>query len=331
LTYYESVNGTGRIVQAREYVYVGEGKGDYRKDGEDYVPETGGDYIEVIRQLTESDTGLSGYEINGGLRLTLSGRIFSTKGILNDLSFDSDLNHRTNLKDNIGLKAKHLFILNSYNDNEMSYKTYDYNQRLTFRLNKAGDYIRHIYKSSRSDGSDYQFESLRDRSRANGLDLKLFSRSKIGLELSGEVSSQKRSLYSGNVDLHKYSGNATPEIRPVSSLRINVPLEYSHEKEKIKNLIIDSYSSGLQVIWNIRQIGRFEANGGYTRVDIDNQSAFIPYVAAGGKKRGDNYTAGLSARFKLNSYSRVEFRYNYKKLGDGYDNSTLRLEAKAEF
>jgi hypothetical protein len=331
-TYYESVNGTGRILRAREYIFVGEGKGNYRKDGEDYVPEAGGDYIEVIRQLGESGTDqVSGYEITGGLRITLSGQAISSDNFLSRLSLDSDLSHRTNLKGNVNLQAKYLAIVNSFEPDAMSYKTYDFRQRTTYRLNPTGDYLRHTYKASRSDGNDFQFENLRDRSQANILDLKLFSREVIGFLISGETSSQKRFLYSGNVDLQRSAGRINPEIRPVQALRLDFPFVYSTEKEKINNYDIKSYLIGLQATFNIRQYGRFEFNGDYTRVDINNENIFVPYVAAGGKKPGDNYSLTGSARFKLNSYSRLEMRYSYKKLGDGYTNSTLRLEARAEF
>jgi len=79
------------------------------------------------------------------------------------------------------------------------------------------------------------------------------------------------------------------------------------------------------------KLGRFEFKGGYTRVQTDREDVFLPYITAGGRKEGDNYNAMISSRFKLNSYSRIELRYTYRKLGDGYTNSNLRLEAKAEF
>lgn len=114
-------------------------------------------------------------------------------------------------------------------------------------------------------------------------------------------------------------------------LKIEIPLAYSTENEKNKSLVTDSYSIGAKAIANFRNIGRFEFDGTYTRVEIDTEDAFVPYVIAGGKKPGDNFTVLISTRFKLNSYSRVELRYTHKKLGDGYSNSILRLEARAEF
>ena len=91
------------------------------------------------------------------------------------------------------------------------------------------------------------------------------------------------------------------------------------------------YSSGIKATVNFRQYGRLEINGGYSRVITSRDDVFLPFAAAAGKKQGDNYTSMITARLKLNSYSRVELRYNYKKLGDGYSNNNLRLEVKAQF
>lgn len=331
-TFYESVNAAGRILRAREYVFVGDGKGDFRRDGDDYVPEPGGDYIEVIRNLGEGEVGsLGNYEISGGLRVRLNARILTSDKILSRISYDSDLNHRTNLSDAEQLQLKYLSPISRFNPDDMTYKTYDFRQRTTFKLNMSGDYVRHTLKLSRSDGSNYQFENLSDRANSNAADIRLFSRSSIGFQAAGEYASEKKWLYSGNVDLIKTLIRFVPDFRPLNTVRVEIPLEYAAEKERIKNLKIDSYAIGIKTTLNIRNYGRFEFDGGYTRVELDGQNLFIPYIVAGGKKPGDNFNGLVTARFKLNSYSRMEFRYTYKELGDGYNNSTLRLEARAEF
>ncbi len=333
ITYYESVNGTGRLSRAREYIFVGDGKGDYRKDGEDYVPEPGGDYIEVIRQLGEGDTqaGVTGYEISGGMRARLNGKILSNNNLLARFSYDNDFSHRTNLASGIRLKAGYLLPIQKFDQTEMSLRTYDYSQRLTFKLNRTGDYIRHTLKSSQSDGIDYEFEVLNNKTLANIADLKLLTRKTVGFLISTELASEIRWLYSGNIDLTRIKTGLTPEIRPSRNVKIEIPLEYTDEKEKIGDIRIQSYAIALESVINFRRLGRFEFNGGYARVETDREDVFLPYVTAGGRKAGDNYNAMISSRFKLNSYSQFELRYTYRKLGDGYTNSNLRLEAKAEF
>jgi hypothetical protein len=332
ITFYESVNASGRILRAREYVYVGDGKGDFRKDGDDYVPEPGGDYIEVIRQLGEGDADQAGnYEITGGLRIRLNARALTKDNILSRLSYDGDLNHRTNIAGGGKFRAKYLFPLSKFDSEEMIFKDYNFRQRTTFKLNRSGDYIRHTLKLSRSDGSNFQFEELSDKALSNAGDLKLFSRAAIGLLIATEYSSEKKWLYSGNIDLIKIRARFVPELRPRQAIKMEIPFEYSTEDERIKDLTIESYSLGLKTILNIKNYGRFELNSGYTRVEINKENSFVPYVVAGGKKPGNNYNSLLTARFKLNSYSRIELRYTYKELGDGYNNSTLKLEARAEF
>jgi len=333
ITYYESVNGTGRVSRAREYIYVGDGKGDFRQDGEDYVPEPGGDYIEVIRQLGTGDAqaGVTGYEISGGLRVRLNGKVIADNSLLARLSYDNDFSHKANLDAGIRLKAGHLLPIQKFDQTEMSLRIYNYSQRMAFKLNQSGDYIRYTLKSSRSDGTDYQFEILNNKTLANIADLKLLTRKPVGFLISTELASETRWLYSGNIDLKRIKADLTPEVRPSRNVKIEIPLEYADENEKTRDMRIQSYSIALKSIVNFQKLGRFEFNGGYTRVDIDRENTFLPYVAAGGRKEGDNYNAMISSRFKLNSYSRIELRYTYRKLGDGYTNSNLRLEARAEF
>jgi len=228
------------------------------------------------------------------------------------------------------LRPKHLFPFFQYDD-EITYRTYNYNQRTTLRLNRSGDFIRHTLKALKSKGTDYQFENLDNRVFTNIADLKMLSGKTVSYLISTEYSLEKSMLYSGSVDLTRLRIKLAPEFHPAQVLQVEIPLEFSSEDEKSRKIKIFSYSAGIKTIMNFRKSGRIEISGGYTRVDINKDDVFIPYRAASGKKQGDNYTGLISARFKLNSYSRVELRYNYKKLGDGYSNSNLRLEAKAQF
>jgi len=328
VTFYENVNGAGRISREREYIYVGDGNGDFRLDGDDYIPEQGGDYIEVIRQLEQTE--LSGYQVSGGFRLRLDGRAFFKKGLLGNIHYENDLSHKTYLSALTKLQPKHLFPFFQYDD-EITYRTYNYNQRTTLRLNRSGDFVRHTLKAMKSKGTDFQFENLDNRTLTNIADLKMLSGKTVSYLISAEHSQEKSLLYSGSVDLTRLRVKLVPEFHPAQVLRVETPLELSSEDEKNREVKILSYSAGMKTIINFRKSGRIEINGGYTRVDIDKENIFIPYKAASGKKQGDNYTGLISARFKLNSYSQMELRYNYKKLGDGYSNSNLRLEAKAQF
>ena len=329
LTFYESINGTSRLARAREYIFVGDGRGNFRKDGDDYIPEPGGDYIEVIRQLGETE--LSGYEISGGFRGRVAGKVFSKQGILSKINYENELTHKTYLTAATDLQAKYLVPLYQFNDDETTFRTYEYNQRTTFRLNRSGDYIRHTLKTSRSQGADFQFENLDSRSLTNIADFKILSGKGISYSISTEYSTENKQLYSGSVDLERLKIQLVPEFHPIMILRIEMPLEFSNEDEKIRDVTVLSYSAGVKSIINFRRAGRIEIEGGYTRVDTDREDIFLPYVLAAGRKQGDNFNGLISARFKLNSYSHVELQFNYKKLGDGYSISNLRLEAKAQF
>ena len=337
-TFYESVNGSTPVTRVREYIYVGDGKGDYRKDGDDYVPEPGGDYIEIIRQIGEyepSTGGLLNYEITGGARARFDGKGISENSeapwsvIVNNINYEVDLSYKTNLAGGINLKAKHLFGLSDFD--EFILKNFDFRQRTTFRINKTGDYFRHTLNVSRGQGTDFQFENLDDQALSNIVDLKLLSGGRTSYFISTEVSSEKRWLYSGKVDFNKLRIGFAPEYHPSSGLRIAALLNFSKTDEKIRELQVLVYSAGLNAMFNFRKTGRLEAEGNYSYVDVDQQDIFLPYVIAGSKKSGDNFNGMFSARFRLNSYSRLEVRYVYKKLGDGYSNSNLRLEVKAEF
>ncbi|MCD6163219.1 MAG: hypothetical protein J7K40_12540 [candidate division Zixibacteria bacterium] len=329
ITFYESVNGAGRISREREYIYVGDGNGDYRKDGDDYVPETGADYIEVVKQLDE--TGLAGYEISGGLRLRANGKVISKCGLLSKIIYDNDFSYRTNLSAATDIQPRHLFPLTNISGDEILYRTYNYNQRTTFRLNQSGDYIRHTFKMSASNGNNYQFEQLDDNALVNTADFKILSRRKVSYLISTEYAAEKRILYSGSIDIKRLGIKLIPEYHPSGMLQIEIPLAYSNENEKARDVKISIYSGGIKTIVNFRQYGRIEVNGGYSRVNTSREDVFLPFAVAAGKKKGDNYNGMITARLKLNSYSRAELRYNYKKLGDGYSNNNLRLEVKAQF
>jgi hypothetical protein len=330
LTFYENVNGTARVLQAREYIYVGKGKGDYRRDGNDYVAEPGGEYVEIIRQAIDQTVGESGYQVSGGLRLRYDG--FSTgNGRLSGFSCENDLNFQQYLLPRMAIAADQLLPFGRFKPDELSYRNYNYRQKLKYRPNKRDDYISHTLTVSQNKGSRYQLENLESNLIENAIDTKVSAGKRSSILFFGKLAFDKQTLYSGKVDVERYRVGATPDYQIADNLRLSSLIDILREKERVRNLVVHTYSIGPKVIGVIINAVRIECEFGYSSVLINREESAIPYVLADNKKSGDNYNLILNGRFKLSRNGNMTISYSYKKLGDGYYNYNLRAEARAEF
>jgi hypothetical protein len=330
ITFYENVNGTARVLQTREYLYVGKGKGDYRRDGSDYVAEPGGEYVEIIRQSNEQAEGASGYQIMGGFRARYDGNSSDYKS-LERLNIESDLNYQQNLYPQIRLDFDKLFPFGHSDSSEVSYRNYNYRQKIRYRLNNRGDYLAYSLNLSRNTGSQYQFENLASRLLENQIETKISSGNRASYLLTGKLADDVQTLYSGKVDIDRIQVGFAPDYQIASGVRITALFGILNEQENIQDLQVTTYSITPKTIGNIRNVIRLECEISYSSVRFNRTGAIIPYVLAESKKPGDNYNLQFNARFKLNRYGEMMLLYNYKKLGDGYSNYNFRAEAKAEF
>jgi hypothetical protein len=332
VTFYENINGTARVLKAREYIFVGKGKGDYRRDGSDYVPEQGGEYIEVIRQLGDQPAagGVSGYQVTGGLRARYDGGALA-KGIMKHLIYENDLTYQMNTQAGVNISVGRLLPMGRFDVSKLGYRNHDFKQRIKYRFGNRGNYLSHTLNSSQTLGNQYQFENLESRSLANAFELKMSTGTRASYLTAVELGSDKSSLYSGNVNIDRVKIGFTPEFQIGEILRLANLIEYLSEKEKIRNIVVSTYSLSPKLVFNIRNIGRIESEIDYSRVQVGKMDILLPYVLAEGKKPGDNYNLLLNGRLKVNQFSSLVISYNYKKLGDGYSNYNFRIEAKAEF
>lgn len=330
VTFYENVNGTARVLQAREYIYVGKGKGDYRRDGNDYVAEPGGEYVEIIRQAADQAAGESGYQVSGGLRLRYDGYSAGNRR-LSGFSCENDLNFQQYLLPRINIAADKLLPFGRFKSAELNYRNYNYRQRLKYCPTKRADYISHTLTTSRNKGSRYQLENLESNFIENAIDTKISTGKRLSILFSGKLAFDKQTLYSGNVDIKRYRVGATPDYQIADNLRLSSLIDILRENERIRNLVVHTYSIGPKVIGVIINAVRIECEFGYSSVLINREKSAIPYVLADNKKEGDNYNLILNGRIKLGRNGNMTISYNYKKLGDGYSNYNFRAEARAEF
>lgn|GEM_PF-1887067 len=328
--FFENLNGSTRSAKIREFVYVGRGKGDYRLDGQDYVPEHGGEYIQVIRPagLLE-DFGPAGYEIGGGWRARFEGDALFASSFARKVTVENDLSFENDLAPNTDLKIGHM--LPAFGDDvRPQYESFAMRHRTTFRLPPPFEYVRNTLNLSRNRGSQYDFESVDDRLSAIDIELRVDPRNAAGYLFAAGYAADRRLVYSGAYDIRRYKVEFTQFYRLSSALRLEIPISGRREMEIRRDFGVSSFGGGLRTVLNLGMMSRLETQLNYFRVNTAAQPR-LAYLFAEGRKSGDNFDGLLLFRFKPNGYTEMEIRYAYKRLGDGYNNYNLRLEAKAEF
>lgn len=323
----ERLSAVNERVQSRNFIFVGNGDGEYRFEDGEYIRDPDGDYILVLEELGEGEkiTEIAS-EISGLLRpFSLIGDRDENETTLGRLIVETDLTY--NQKKNKGkLNFGDFIPWKKNNLDDLLFR----DGRLEMRLFYYPPLSKHRFKynlvRAYQDGRRYANEINRDDLRSDELTWAFPAGKKLNFVLGGLIARQKRQINQINLDLgrHKESGSVEYRFHESWNLRVGIAYEDIRQKDIDVTSRIPSTSYG--ITRELGKKGRISADITYFRVMVNPAGSYIPYQVAGGKREGDNFEGNIRARIEPFKNGRFELTYRIEKFSQRPDRQNLRLE-----
>lgn len=323
----ERLNSSNERLRAKNYIFVGAGKGDYRLQDGEYIKDPQGDYILIIEEVGE---GARVAEINSELGGSLAPFVIADPKREIEKSIGR-LNIEANLTFNLRKLSNSLlgedFIPWKISGREnISYQT----GQLDFRVYYYPPYDKQRikYNASRSfeDGAPYANESANNNFRSDELSWFFPIGKPLDMQL-GYLTSRSRRLVNGvGYTIQRDRGGALSNYRFAEFwiLSLGSSLESARQSDTGLRALMPSGELGLAR--DFRKTGRISGRLIYSRMNIKPQGVYIPYQLASGKKAGDNLEANLTARMQVTKNGRLDFSYRFQSYEIKSRRNNLRLE-----
>jgi hypothetical protein len=323
----ERLSASNERVQARNFIFVGEGNGEYRLEDGEYIRDPNGEYILVLEELGEGQkiTEVSS-ELYGSVRPLLF--ISSEEGIEESagrLIIESELaydqrksNNRLIFADFVPWKKDNLDDL-VFRNGRLDLRVFYYPPSSQHRLK---------YNMIRSyeDGQRFVNEINRDNLSSDEISWAFPTGEKLNFILTGFISRRQRQINQVSLNLRRHKESISTEYRFHESWSLRMEGEYENIRQKEADIISHIPSINSVLTRELGKRGRISANISYFRVIVRPEGSYIPYQVAGGKREGDNFEGGIRARVAATENGRFELTYRFEDFSMRPERQNLRLE-----
>ena len=346
LKFYHSQNQVHSAQRVNTYIDVGEGKGEYRYEDGEYVPDPDGNFILVTEWVGDTSPSL---DLNKSIRLIFSPSKVASRGSAN--SFWSDLGKIFSTDSFVNLTGKF-----GGKENWSSYFLYPLNkipkdtalsQNLTLRHdlyllpNFRPLNFRLRWEKNKCENNLFSSGGEKEEIIRKKLFIKSFlsPRYLFNSELEDEkrrrsLGGELRNLIKGKALKMSLTFNQmTPGIQPrrSNSLELSLSAEYKRNEEKVQKLKANFFSVSPELLWSVFSCGRLKAQFAWTHLSSSPQDRSLPYQVSEGKRKGENYDWRFLFDYKLNRYITSSVIYTGEKEQGIKTKHTGKMEMKAYF
>jgi len=323
----ERLSSSNERVQSRNFIFVGDGNGEYRFEDGEYIRDPDGDYILVLEELGEGEkiTEIS-TELFGAVRpFMFSDSREDLEVSIGRLVIESDLAYNQK-KSKDELIFKDFVPWKKDNLDDLVFRNGRIHLRLFYYPPFSKQRIKYNLVRSYEDGRRYANEISRDNLSSDEISWAFPAGKKLNFVLTGLISRRERRINQVNLNLnrHKESVSMEYKFREFWNLRFGAEYENVRQKDTDINSHIPSVSYALSREMGKR--GRISATISYYRVIVRPEDSYISYQIAGGKREGNNFEGGLQARIEPIKNGRLDFSYRFEKFSKRPERQNLKLE-----
>ncbi len=310
------VSNTESTQKRRIPVDVGEGKGEYRLEEGEYIPDSDGNWIFRTETLGDS---IPVTDLAAGLRLRLAPhRILSEgvggmKGFLRHLSTDTfvRIDEQTKEKNKMAI---YLLQLDKFQQDETTLRGNISLQQDLFLFPERRDIgVRLRYHTADLENNQFVSggeENLRiDRSLR--LDLAPRNQQMLRLEYGHENRYRKvEGVSKSRIRTDYFSTEGT--LRPGPSLETTIGLEFRGDRDAVGKTSSRMVSAAPKVAYSFLRQGRLRSEFGWAHVSAEPDGAAISWEMAQGNTIGDNYRWSLGIDYRVNQYVSATLSYSVR-------------------
>ena len=346
LKFYHSQNQVHSAQRVDTYMDVGEGKGEYRYQDGEYVPDPDGNFILVTEWVGDFTPSL---DLNKSVRLIFSPHKVASRGGANSfwsglgkiLSTDSFIN----LIGKFGGKEKwssyFLYPLNKISKDTVLSQSFTMRHDLYLLPNFRALNFRLRWEKNEDENNLLSLAREKDRAIRRKLLIKSFfsPRYLFESELEDEnlrrISGEKlRHLIKGRALKMSFTFNRMVEglskARP-NALELTLSTKYKSNEEKIQEIRAHLFSLSPELLWSLFSYGRLKAEFKWTHLSSFPKDRSLPYQVSEGRRKGENYDWRFLFDYKLNRYITSSIVYRGEKEPGIKTKHTGKMEVKAYF
>jgi hypothetical protein len=346
LKFYHSQNQVHSAQRVDTYIDVGEGKGEYRYEDGEYVPDPDGNFILLTEWVGDISPSL---DLSKSIRLIFSPHKVASRGSAN--SFWSGLGKIFSTDSFINLTGRF-----GGKENWSSYFLYPLykipkdtvlSQNLTLRHdlyllpNFRPLNFRLRWEKNENENNLLSSGGEKERIIRKKLFIKSFLSPRYLFESELEDEKRRRSFggklrYLINGKALKMSLTINRMVQGLSprrsnSLELSLSTKYKRNEEKIQKLKAHFFSLSPELRWSLFSYGRLKAQFKWTHLSSSPKDKSLSYQVSEGKRKGENYDWRFLFDYKLNRYITSSIIYSGEKEPGIKTKHTGKMEVKAYF
>jgi hypothetical protein len=327
VTISERLGSSNERMQAKNYVFVGDGRGEYRLEDGEYLRDPQGDYILLIEELGEgARISEIGTEIDGSLSPLLlfeNSRAIEEKAGRLNFDFNLDYSLRKSSDRLVGRDFVPWDVGNianvAFQNGELNLRTYYYppagKHRVKYNLQRAFE-----------SGSRYANEANDNTSRTDELSWSFPAGTKLDFVLSGLLAQTRRSINALRYTVDRKNTGVLANYRFARQWTFSSGASFEQARQSDTGLRANMPSVELGLARDLEQSGRISTRLAYTRLDASPSNAYVPFQVARGRGDGDNIEAVVSARMPVTKNGRFDLSFRHESFAHRPQRNNLRLE-----
>jgi hypothetical protein len=316
-------------------VDVGQGKGDYRLEDGEYIPDSDGNWI--FRIVTEGDS-IPVTDLAAGLRLRLTPhraideKAAGVMGLMRNLSTDTfvRIDEQTTEKDKMSI---YLLKLHKFQQDSTTIRgEISFQQDLFLFPDRRDVGIRLRYQTTDRENNQYVSggeENLRI-TRSIRVDLAPRNRQMLRLEYGHENKFRKvEGVSKSRIRADNYSAEGT--FRPQSSLELSLGGQLRGDRDAVGQTKSRMVSLEPKISYSFLVHGRLRTEFEWAHVSAEPEGMAISWEMAQGNRVGDNYRWSLSVDYRVNQYVSSTVSYSLRSQPGRPTRHLGRAEMRAFF
>lgn len=337
LKFYHSQNQIHSAQRVDTYVDVGEGKGEYRYEDGEYVPDPDGNFVLVTEWVGDFSPSL---DLNKSIRLIFSPHKVTSRGRTNYLwsnlgkifSTDSFVSLNGKLKGKENWSFYFLYPLHKIPEDTVLSQNLTIRHDLYILPNLQALNFRVRWEKEENENNLLSSGGEKEEVTRKKFMVKSFFSPRHLFE--SELMDEKRREIFGNDLKYLINGkalNMTLSLNRSNAVELSFSTEFKRNEEKIQALKADFLSFSPELLWSLLSYGRLKAQFKWTHLRSYPDGKSLPYQMTEGKRRGENYDWRFHFDYKLNRYLTSSISYSGGKEPKSKTKHTGRMEVKAYF
>ncbi|MCP4632480.1 MAG: hypothetical protein GY855_06100, partial [candidate division Zixibacteria bacterium] len=329
LEYNHKYNRTRSALKLERFIKVEEGRGEYRFEDGEYIPDPFGEYIRIVEEAGDFRPVS---EIDNTAIFRFDGRrLKNQEGTLKHIRVESNVEFNQRSEE---IQIGFVDLINPWRDIDQSLIV---NQRMNYIQDLyilSGNYkrkqeIRFRYNQDRNISAGGSYSGDYDDKRIGSFRLRKYLGSDFSLEAEYE---REHRVVGGAARLKLDSDVVQPDISytPSTAIEIGSGIKYRRDNETLDNYTVNLYSLLPHLRWNFSKKGRFDVNSEIIYVQ-SNDVEYFNFRIAEGNRKGNNYRLTVRGLLKLGEHSSGEVTYNLRKRPEEKTKHYARVQMKYSF